>query len=43
MFFFLLFFTQYIGKYGKLVLFEHHAFLLPFRFDPFRFEGDEGN
>jgi hypothetical protein len=29
---FLLFFTQYIGKYGKLVLFEHHAFLLPVPF-----------
>ncbi len=26
---FLLFFTQYIGQHGKLVLFEHHAFLLP--------------
>ncbi len=29
---FLLFFTQFIGKYGKLVLFEHHAFLLPVPF-----------
>ena len=26
---FLLFFTQFIGEQGKLVLFEHHAFLLP--------------
>jgi hypothetical protein len=26
---FLLFFTQFIGQHGKLVLFEHHAFLLP--------------
>jgi hypothetical protein len=26
---FLLFFTQFIGEHGKLVLFEHHAFLLP--------------
>ena len=29
---FLLFFTQFIGKYGKLVLFEHHAFMLPVPF-----------
>ena len=29
---FLVFFTQFIGKYGKLVLFEHHAFLLPVPF-----------
>lgn len=27
---FLLFFTQLIGEHGKGVLFEHHAFLLPF-------------
>jgi len=26
---FLLYFTQFIGKYGKLTLFEHHAFLVP--------------
>jgi hypothetical protein len=26
---FVLFFTQFIGQHGKLVLFEHHAFLLP--------------
>lgn len=26
---FLLYFTQFIGKYGKLTLFEHHSFLLP--------------
>lgn len=26
---FLLFFTQFIGSSGKLVLFQHHAFLLP--------------
>lgn len=26
---FLLFFTQFIGEHGKGVLFEHHAFLLP--------------
>jgi hypothetical protein len=25
----LVFFTQFIGEHGKLVLFEHHAFLLP--------------
>lgn len=29
---FLLFFTQFIGEHGKLVLFEHHAFLLPVPF-----------
>ncbi|HVW01173.1 MAG TPA: hypothetical protein VHB77_12560 [Planctomycetaceae bacterium] len=28
-FVFLLFFTQFIGSHGKLVLFEHHALLLP--------------
>jgi hypothetical protein len=26
---FLLFFTQFIGENGKLVLFQHHAFMLP--------------
>jgi hypothetical protein len=26
---FLLHFTQFIGKYGKLTLFEHHSFLVP--------------
>ena len=26
---FLLFFTQFIGASGKLVLFQHHALLLP--------------
>jgi len=26
---FLVFFTQFIGEHGKGVLFEHHAFLLP--------------
>jgi len=29
MYVFLLFFTQTFGEHGKLVLFEHHAFLLP--------------
>ena len=29
---FLLFFTQFIGAQGKLVLFQHHAFLLPVPF-----------
>ncbi|MBI3863857.1 MAG: DUF4013 domain-containing protein [Planctomycetia bacterium] len=32
---FLLFFTQFIGQHGKLVLFEHHAFLLPAPFGLF--------
>lgn len=30
MYVFLLYFTQFIGEHGKGVLFEHHAFLLPF-------------
>ena len=32
MYVFLLFFTQFIGGRGKLVLFDHHAFLLPWPF-----------
>lgn len=31
-FVFLLFFTQFIGEEGKLTLFHHHAFLLPWPF-----------
>lgn len=26
---FILYFTQFVGKYGKLTLFEHHLFLVP--------------
>ncbi len=32
---FLLFFTQFVGQHGKLVLFEHHALLLPVPVTPF--------